>query len=112
MNQVKTNAEALILPMQDKRYSYHQSPISAINNAAAFHRSLAYAMDIASNQGKLNFVSETTVGNSKNQSYRTFKDEKGLLHDFPLNRLAAQHWNCDRIRTPEGEIIKDYSGLK
>jgi hypothetical protein len=110
-DQVKTNAEVLILPMQDKRYSYMDSPLKAINKAAEFHKNLAAATEVIAKKGR-KFVSDTIVENSLTQSYRTFKDEEGRLWDYPLSRLALEHWGCTRVRTPEGEIIHDNAGLK
>ena len=110
--QVKANAEALIEPMMDKRFTYYESIDKEMIHALDYHKVVSEATKAATSQKGLEYISETIVENSPNKSYRTFKNSDGNFVDYSLNSLYACFWGESRIRTPEGEIIRDDSRIK
>lgn len=109
--QVKANAEALIEPIMDKRYTYSDSVEKEMEKALAFRKTISNEIISAKSKYGFEYVSETTVDNSTNNSYVTFKNNDGNFVDYSLNSIYAGFWAEARIKTPEGEIINDYSRI-
>lgn len=109
--QVKANAEALIEPMMDKCYTYSDSVEKEMEKALAFRKRISNEIISAKSKYGFEYVSETPVGNSTNNSYVTFKNNDGNFVDYSLNSIYAYLWSEARVKTPEGEIIYDNSRI-
>jgi hypothetical protein len=109
--QVKANAKALIEPMMDKRYTYSDSVEKEMEKALDFRKTISNGIKSAKSKYGFEYVSETTVDNSTKNSFVTFKNNDGNFVDYSLNSIYAGFWGEARIKTPEGEIIHDYSRI-
>ncbi len=110
-NQVKNNAEALILPLHSPKSSYAPANIDkALKEVVEFHNELAKGMQKLTQRGNV-YKGETRKGISLNQSYRSFVDKDGYTRDYPLTSIAYGNFGIERIKDPKGEIIRDWSGL-
>lgn len=110
--QVKANAEALINPMMNKRYTYSNSVDKEMKEALNYRIAISDATKTATSKNGLEYISETIVDNSSSKSYRTFKNSDGNFVDYSLNSLYTGFWAESRIRTPEGDIIQDNSRIR
>lgn len=111
-NQVKNNAEAIILPMHTARSQYAPANIDkALKEVVDFHNNLVKGMNHLQESGFV-YKGETRKGISLGQSYRTFVDKDGTTRDFPLTSIAYGNFGLARIKSPDGKIIQDWSGIK
>lgn len=76
-----------------------------------FRSKLGNTMNTMSESG-YKYISETKEGFSHTNSYRTFLDKDGNYRDIALSDLAYGWLGCARIKTPNGEIIRDNSRMK
>lgn len=112
--QVKANAEALINPMMDERptYDYRRSVNNSMERALEFQINLEkHTNDLLRCQPGLILVEDTIDPVSTNKSYRTFKNDRGDFEDISLSSLSVGRFYESRVRTPEGEIIRDDSRI-
>lgn len=108
--QVKTNAESLITPMKDTNRYSHIDIDTTLKNVIEYHSNLDKSMQEASKKG-LKYLSETRKDFSTSQSYRSFQDIEGNIHDISLDSLAAGYFGMARVKTQDGKMLYNHSGL-
>lgn len=114
--QVRDNANSLLLPLlkQDDHYPY-KTVEKEMQDAIKFQNGIKDAK-LALAQKGYNYLSETRLGVSPNESFMTFVDNNdGITRDYSLQTLS-QGYNSFlgmyRLRDAKGNIIRDDSNIK